>query len=85
MSWPQACITPVSWPLYTVRTVDLNGTSTSSVTGSASMSARSATVGPGLPPLRIPTTPGMPPTFSCTSMPSALRCAATNAAVRFSA
>ncbi len=78
-------MTPVSCPLYTVRTVDLNGTSTSSVTGSASMSARSATVGPGLAPFRMPTTPGMPPTFSCTSSPNDLRCAATNAAVRFSA
>ena len=35
----------------------LNGTSTSSVTGSASMSARSATTGPGWPPFSTPTTP----------------------------
>jgi hypothetical protein len=33
----------------------LNGTSTISVTGSASISARRATVGPGFPPLRTPT------------------------------
>jgi len=49
------------------------------------ISARSATVGPGFPPLRTPTTPGIPPTFSCTSMPSDRRCAATRADVRFSA
>ena len=39
------------------RPSSANGRSTSSVTGSASMSARSATTGPGLPPLRMPTTP----------------------------
>ena len=38
-------------------TVDLNGRSTCSVTGSASMSARNATTGPGRPPRRTPTTP----------------------------
>ena len=51
-SCPQACMTPTSCPLNVVRTVDLNGTSTCSVTGSASMSARSATTRPGLPPLQ---------------------------------
>ena len=50
MSCPHACITPTCWPLYSVFTVDLNGTSTSSVTGKASMSDRRATTGPGLPP-----------------------------------
>src|SRR3990172_8822499 len=46
LSWPQACMTPTSCPWYWVRTVDLKGKSTSSVTGRASMSARSATTGP---------------------------------------
>ena len=32
---------------------EANGTSTCSLTGSASMSARSATTGPGLPPLSL--------------------------------
>ena len=51
-SWPQACITPTFSPRYSAVAVDLNGRSTCSVTGNASMSARSATVGPGLPPLQ---------------------------------
>ena len=47
-SWPQACITPTFSPRNSVVTVDLNGTSVCSVTGSASMSARSAMVRAGL-------------------------------------
>jgi hypothetical protein len=57
VSWPHACMTPASAPFHIVRTLLLNGTSVSSVTGNASMSARSATQGPGLPPLSTPTTP----------------------------
>ena len=83
LSWPQACITPTSCPLYCARTRLLNGRSTCSVTGSPSMSARSATTGPGRPPLSTPTTP-VPPTPVRTSMPSDRRCSATNAAVRTS-
>ncbi len=56
-SWPQACMTPQDCPLYSAVATLLNGTSTSSFTGSASMSARSATTEPGLPPFSIPTTP----------------------------
>ena len=41
-SWPQACIAP--------SISDANGSPVVSVTGSASMSARSSTTGPGLPP-----------------------------------
>ena len=83
MSWPQACITPTSCPLYVARTVDLNGRSTCSVTGSASMSARSATTGPGRAPRRTPTTP-VRPTPVRTSRPSRVSSAATRAAVRVS-
>src|SRR3546814_932739 len=82
-SWPQACITPVCWPLKVVVTFDANGRSLRSVTGSASMSARSAIFGPGLPPLMIAVTPwwAMPVRGS---RPSARRCSATLPAVRSS-
>jgi hypothetical protein len=49
-------------------------------TGSASMSALSATTGPGFPPLRIPTTPVLAIPV-CTSIPSERRCAAIFSAV----
>ena len=75
-SWPHACITPTSRPLNCAFTVDLKGTSSSSVTGSASMSARSATTGPGFPPRRTPTTP-VRATPVRTSRPSARRWSAT--------
>ncbi len=82
-SWPHACITPTFSPRYSAVTADLNGTSTCSFTGSASMSARSAITGPGLPPFSTPTTPVCAtPVF--TSSPSDFRCAATAAAVRVS-
>lgn len=45
-------MTPVSLPAQVVFTFDAKGRSTSSVTGSASMSARRATTRPGLPPLQ---------------------------------
>ncbi len=48
-SCPQACITP--------GFCDFQGTSTASSMGSASMSERQATTGPGLPPSRTATTP----------------------------
>ena len=57
-SCPQACITPTSSPPQRVRARLAKGRSTSSVTGRASMSARSATTGPGPAPQRVtPTTP----------------------------
>ena len=56
-SCPHACMTPTSCPRYMVRRVDRNGTSVSSVTGRASMSARTATTGPGCSPRRTATTP----------------------------
>ena len=68
-SWPHACITPTSCPANVDRTLDLNGRSTCSVTGSASMSARSATTPPGFPPRSTPTTPVFA-TPSRTSSPS---------------
>src|ERR1041384_5840284 len=54
-------MTPTSLPSNVARTADLNGRSTCSVTGSASMSARSATTGPGFPPRSTPLTPACPP------------------------
>jgi hypothetical protein len=56
-SCPQACMTPTFLPRYSAVTVDLNGTSTCSVTGNASMSARKAMTGPGLSPLSTAVTP----------------------------
>src|SRR5262245_56107915 len=68
-------MTPTSCPLTVVITRERKGRSTSSVTGSASMSARSATSPPGRPPLRMPTTP-VPPTPVSTSIPRASRASA---------
>ena len=48
-SWPHACITPF--------VPEVNGASSRSVSGSASMSARQAMVRPGRSPWRMPTTP----------------------------
>ena len=56
-SWPQACITSTSRPLYCARTFEAKGTSASSFTGNASMSARSATTGDADRPRSRPTTP----------------------------
>ena len=81
-SWPQACMTPTSSPFQVVRTFEANGRSTSSVTGRASMSARSATTGPGSAPLSRPTTPVWATPVRTSSRPSARRCSATSAAVR---
>ena len=76
-------MTGTVWPSHVALAFDLKGTSTRSSTGSASMSARRATTGPGLPPFRMPSTPMMPtPVF--TSIPSFLRCSAASAAVRVS-
>ena len=60
MSWPQACITGTCFPVLSVAvSVLAYGKPVSSCTGSASMSARSMTVGPS--PLRsTPTTPVLP-------------------------
>jgi hypothetical protein len=60
MSCPQACITGVSWPSGPVAVAVLAyGNPVASSTGSASMSARSITVGPS--PLESrPTTPVSP-------------------------
>ena len=80
-SWPQACITPTFSPRYSAVAVDWNGRSACSVTGSASMSARSATVGPGLPPRSTPTTP-VCATPVRTSRPSLRNCSATAFEVR---
>src|SRR5690606_28393558 len=82
-SWPQACITPTSWPLKVARACEAKGRPVVSVTGSASMSARSASLGPGRPPLSTAVTPvvAMPVRGSS---PSARRCSATRAAVRVS-
>ena len=52
-------MTPTFLPRNSVVTVDLNGTSTCSATGSASISARNAIVGPGLPPFSTAVTPVM--------------------------
>ena len=48
---------PASYHSQQTSTLLANGTSTSSRTGRPSMSERSATTGPGRPPLRIATTP----------------------------
>ena len=83
MSWPQACITGVSFPSASVAvTVLAYGRPVSSLTGSASMSARSITVGPS-PFFSSPTTP-VPPTPSVTSNPAAFSRSAAKPAVRFS-
>ena len=57
LSWPQACITGTFCPRYSAESLEAKATFTLSYTGRASISARSAITGPGLPPLRIATTP----------------------------
>ena len=80
VSCPQACMTPTSCPSYLDDALLAKGTSTSSRTGKPSMSARSATTGPGLPPLRTATTPvRATPVFG--SSPKDLRRSATYFAV----
>ena len=59
-SWPQACMTGTVCPRYCAVAQEAKGRSTFSSTGSASMSARSATTPPGLPPFSTPTTPVIP-------------------------
>ena len=81
-SWPQACMTPTDSPFHCAFTFEANGTSTSSVTGSASMSARSATTGPGSAPFSRPTTPVWATPVRTSSKPSRFRCSATMPAVR---
>ena len=56
-SWPQACITPTVSPRYCAVALEANGRPLRSATGSASMSARRAILGPGLPPWMIAVTP----------------------------
>ena len=56
-SWPQACITPTVSPRYVDVAFEAKGRLLRSVTGSASMSARNAMRGPGLPPLITAVTP----------------------------
>ena len=79
-SWPQACMTPVCWPLKVVVAVEANGRPVCSVTGNASMSARSATFGPGSAPSTTAVTPWWAIPVR-TSSPSARRCSATLAEV----
>ena len=50
-------MTPTSFPRYSVLTFEANGNPVFSSTGKASISARSAIVGPGWPPLISPTKP----------------------------
>ena len=57
MSCPQACILP--------GTVEAKGRPVSSPIGSASMSARMASVGPGRPPSMVPTIPVRPRPVRC--------------------
>ena len=76
-------MTPTSCPPHCALAVDLNGRSPCSVTGSASMSERSATTGPGRPPLSTPTTPVVA-TPVVTSKPSFLSSSAMTFAVRVS-
>ncbi len=78
VSWPQACITPVSMPSSVVaRTFEAKGRPVCSTTGSPSMSARISSTGPA--PLRSTATTPVPPTFSVTSNP-ALRASAASLA-----
>src|SRR5262245_9457011 len=82
-SCPQACMTSTSRPRYFILTLEANGRPGGSFTGSASMSARNATTGPGLAPFSRPTTPVLPtPVF--TSRARLVRWAATSADVRVS-
>ena len=72
-SWPHACMTP--------GVADLNGRSSVSVRGKASMSARHAMVRPGRSPRSTATTP-VRPTPVRTSSLAAVRRSATISAVR---
>ena len=56
-SWPQACMTPHFSPFHVRPLLRRERHVGSSSTGSASMSARSATTGPGCLPRSTPTTP----------------------------
>ena len=64
-SCPQACMTP--------GVPEAKGASSISVSGRASMSARQATVRPGLSPRKMPTTPVVPPMPVCTSKPGGVQ------------
>ena len=74
-SWPQACITP-SW-------AERHSGLPVSVIGSASISARKATLASPLPRCKTPTTP-VPPTPVWTSSPNSRSSSATRAEVRCS-
>ncbi|SUY94685.1 Uncharacterised protein [Comamonas testosteroni] len=67
-SCPQACMTETCLPMYWALALEAKDSPVFSATGSASISARRATVLPGWPPRSTPTTP-VPPTPVCTSMP----------------
>src|SRR3954466_2677191 len=57
-SCPQACMTSTSRPRYVLLAVEAKESPSGSLTGKASMSARSATTGPGRLPRRMPHHPG---------------------------
>ena len=83
VSWPQACMTPLSTPVRLVpRTRLANGRPVCSSTGSASMSARSSRIGPG--PFAITATTPVPPTPVVTVKPARRASAAMRAALRVS-
>ena len=83
VSWPQACMIPVSRPSRVVpRTRLAKGRPVRSSTGSASMSARSSNTGPG--PFSITATTPVPPTPVVTVKPSRRASAAISAALRVS-
>ena len=75
-------MTPTCAPFHSAVTLLANGRSTSSATGSASMSARKATTGPGSAPFSSPTTPVWATPVRTSSKPSARRWSATMPAVR---
>jgi len=70
-------------PSYFCFAFEAKGSPSGSLTGSASMSARRATVRPGLPPRRIPTTP-VRATPGRTSMPRPRKWSTTRRDVRVS-
>ena len=73
-------MTGMSWPeRFAMRASLAKARPVSSLTGSASMSERMRSVGPG-PFFSTPTTP-VPPNFSVTSKPAARSCAASRAPV----
>ena len=78
-SCPHACMTETVLPKYSAVSWDANGSPSGSLTGSASMSARRATVRPGFPPFRMPTTP-VRATSVRTSSPRPRKCSATRVA-----